>query len=108
MAGALCILLDPPPRNFFYLDDDVIEDSSREDPIGFGGDGTNFYIYVDDNPVVLIDPLGPVHCVAGANCNFTPPMRDALACFDRCTGRDNEVTSGLSRRRRSARSWPSV
>jgi RHS repeat-associated protein len=33
-----------------------------EDPIGFSGDGTNFYIYVDNNPVVLIDPSGLVHC----------------------------------------------
>jgi RHS repeat-associated protein len=65
-----------------------------EDPIGFSGDGTNFYIYVDNDPVILIDPLGLVHCIGGANCNFTPPMRDALACFDRCTHLDNAVTSG--------------
>ena len=65
-----------------------------EDPIGFDGDGTNFYAYVDNNPIILIDPSGLTHCVGGANCDFTPPMRDALQCFDSCTGRDNAVTSG--------------
>jgi RHS repeat-associated protein len=67
---------------------------ANEDPLGLAGDGTNFYIYVNNSPIVFIDPSGLAHCAAGADCNFTPEMRDALACFDRCTHRDNEVTSG--------------
>ncbi len=80
-----------------------------KDPIGFGGGvnlynyvdsvgkpltETNLYLYTGNDPVNWIDPWGLWRCAPGVNCNFTSPMRDALACFDRCTGLDNEITSG--------------
>ena len=63
------------------------------DPIGLAA-GVNGFVYVLDNPLSYVDPFGLYHCVPGANCDFTPPMQNALQCFDRCTGRDNEITSG--------------
>jgi RHS repeat-associated protein len=47
---------------------------ANEDPLGLAGDGTNFYIYVNNSPIVFIDPSGLAHCAAGADCNFTPEM----------------------------------
>jgi len=29
-----------------------------EDPIGFGGGDVNLYVYVDNNPIMFVDPLG--------------------------------------------------
>jgi RHS repeat-associated protein len=34
-----------------------------EDPLGFGGSGSNFYPYVRNDPADLIDPLGLTNCV---------------------------------------------
>jgi RHS repeat-associated protein len=65
-----------------------------EDPVDFDG-GTNFYDYVANDPVTLFDPWGLWHCVASANCNFTPPMKKNLDCFDKCTGGDTAITSGV-------------
>jgi hypothetical protein len=64
-----------------------------EDPIDFDG-GTNFYDYAANDPITLIDPWGLWHCAAGVNCNFTPDMKRALDCFDKCTGQDSTITSG--------------
>ena len=40
-----------------------------EDPIGFEGSGTNFYAYVHNDPINLIDPFGLKACKdATRNC----------------------------------------
>jgi RHS repeat-associated protein len=45
-----------------------------EDPLGFGGSGSNFYPYVHNDPADLIDPLGLTNCVVtplGTVCSDT-------------------------------------
>ena len=37
-----------------------------EDPIGILGSGSNFYAYVGDDPINLIDPFGLTNCVVTA------------------------------------------
>jgi RHS repeat-associated protein len=69
----------------------------NEDPADFGT-GTNFYNYAANNPTVLIDPFGLWHCAANVNCNFTPGLKKALLCFDKCTGLDTAITGGLGKR----------
>jgi len=89
--------VDPETGSYYYRAryyDPNLGRFFNEDPIGFGGDGTNFYIYVYNNPVIFIDPWGFAHCIGGVSCNFTPPMWDAINCFDRCTHRDSTITSG--------------
>jgi RHS repeat-associated protein len=47
-----------------------------EDTAAFGGSGTNFYRYVRNNPVNLVDPLGLTDCVVtplGPVCNDWKP-----------------------------------
>jgi hypothetical protein len=67
-----------------------------EDPLGFGSD-VNFYPYVDNDPVVLIDPFGLYTCVGMAVCNFTPDMNIALLRFEKCLGHDIKITCGNDR-----------
>lgn len=52
-----------------------------EDPLDFDGDGTNFYDYALNNPNVFVDPFGLWHCVADADCNFTPEFKKGLDRF---------------------------
>lgn len=66
---------------------------TAEDPVDFDA-GTNFYDYVVNNPNVFTDPLGLWHCVGNAKCDFTPEMKTALTCFDKCTGRETLITGG--------------
>jgi RHS repeat-associated protein len=45
-----------------------------EDPLGFGGSGSNFYPYVGNDPTDLVDPLGLTNCVTtplGPVCSDT-------------------------------------
>lgn len=45
-----------------------------EDPLGFGGSGSNFYPYVGSDPTDLVDPLGLTNCVTtplGPVCSDT-------------------------------------
>ena len=42
-----------------------------EDPLGFDGDGTNFYAYIDNSPVNFDDPSGEQ---SGATAPSTPPV----------------------------------
>jgi RHS repeat-associated protein len=65
-----------------------------EDPIGLNGGDVDLYAYVGNDPVNSTDPFGLWHCVGGANCDFTPALKQALDCFDDCTGRDNAITGG--------------
>jgi len=47
---------------------------TSEDPLGFGGSGSNFYPYVRNDPADLIDPLGLTNCVVtplGTVCSDT-------------------------------------
>ncbi len=62
-------------------------------PLLFDNDDTSVYAYVENNPVNWLDPWGLWHCVGGADCNITPPMQDAMSCFDKCTGHDTAITS---------------
>jgi RHS repeat-associated protein len=64
-----------------------------EDPAGFD-DGSNFYDYAANDPIVFIDPWGLWHCVGDANCNFDPNMINGLNCFDNCTHCNTAITSG--------------
>ena len=44
-----------------YLDQDTGRFLS-EDPVGFNGDGANFYAYMGNDPVNYDDPMGLAHC----------------------------------------------
>jgi len=57
-----------------------------EDPLDFDGDGTNFYDYALNDPNVFVDPYGLWHCVADADCNFTPEFKKGLDRFQLCMG----------------------
>jgi RHS repeat-associated protein len=76
--------------------DSAIGRFDREDPVGFDG-GTNFYDYVANNPIVLIDPWGLWICAGTANCNFSPELRNGLDRFEKCLGGKQPliVTSGV-------------
>jgi RHS repeat-associated protein len=66
-----------------------------EDPLDFDGDGTNFYDYALNNPNVFVDPFGLWHCVADADCNFTPEFKKGLDRFQECIGKTEIIiTSG--------------
>ena len=56
-----------------------------EDPIQFDG-GINFYVYVDNNPVGFVDPLGLIHYNAPPPRTVPPtgPTLAALQCLERC------------------------
>ncbi|MBZ5528144.1 MAG: RHS repeat-associated core domain-containing protein [Acidobacteriia bacterium] len=43
----------------------------KEDPIGFYP-GVNFYVYVDNNPISLLDPIGLCPCSSDKNHSFMP------------------------------------
>jgi len=79
-----------------YYDQSVGRFAS-EDPSDFGA-GTNFYNYAANDPTVFIDPLGLWHCAANVNCNFTPGLKKALDCFDKCTNSNTLVTGGVGKR----------
>ena len=54
-----------------------------EDPIGFGSRDVNFYAYVGNNPIDLIDPLGLSHSFSD--------------CFIRCAASHYGISGGLLR-----------
>jgi RHS repeat-associated protein len=77
-----------------------------EDPVGFMG-GSNFYVYVANNPVNWLDPLGLIH-YTGRPPPHTVPVTGATAicleclesCLRRSTGNkrlDLAVTGGAEK-----------
>jgi RHS repeat-associated protein len=66
----------------------------NRDPIDFDGSQANLYVYVNNDPVNGLDPYGLYQCVGGAQCNFQPPLDQALICFDYCTLQPTQITSG--------------
>jgi len=50
------------PNGFYYMRaryyDPEVGRFISEDPLGFDGGDVNLYVYVGNNPVLLIDPLG--------------------------------------------------
>jgi RHS repeat-associated protein len=76
-----------------------------EDPIGFGGDGPNKYVYARNQPTMFVDPLGllaEVYCEripsAGATWwqNIGLTLSQAMHCFLRvaCNGKDETFEIG--------------
>jgi RHS repeat-associated protein len=50
-----------------------------EDPIGFDGDGTDFYAYVENDPTTSIDPFGLQHQPGGP---YHPPPGKQIRCLN--------------------------
>ncbi|MBI3555432.1 MAG: RHS repeat-associated core domain-containing protein [Deltaproteobacteria bacterium] len=88
---------DPEMRKIYMRNREQDPEAGRflsQDPIGFEGGDYNFYRYVENSPAEWIDPWGLWQCAPGINCDFTPAMRAALDCFDRCTHGNTAITSG--------------
>jgi hypothetical protein len=56
-----------------------------EDPAGFDG-GIDFYAYVGNNPVNLIDPFGLYHTHPEVPLPLPPALDKLMKCIDDCTG----------------------
>jgi RHS repeat-associated protein len=70
----------------------------ESDPIGLDGGSSSTYIYVDDSPLVGVDPLGlkvmvPAHVAAGVIGHITRPMSFHAALYldpdDKCECQGN-------------------
>ena len=64
------------------------------DPIGLNeGDTNNFYVYVANNPLLNIDPLGLYIIGRKTDPVRHPEMEIFLLCLDTCTGKQQLINS---------------
>lgn len=65
-----------------------------KDPIGFNGNDTNLYRYVENNPVSWIDPWGLFKYSPTAGDPVNATTTTAMECFEKCSGLEITVTAG--------------
>jgi RHS repeat-associated protein len=62
-----------------------------EDPVEFNGGGNNFYRYVNDNPLTLVDPFGLApgcrHCIISVKCRGVQYKHLGAFGFKHCDAR---------------------